>query len=177
MIWRAALLLASFVAAPLPALARQGAVSEIPAAFSECVAEYGAIESLGEPEPFGCTRAYFDSLPGSEGSTLDMASAAGRAAETADFYIDSVLLPSLLSQGQTSVNDEPPRADPGDLARQMLLRSYVRSARAAGETRCDLVYEANSEGTIRSVHAGSCAVENRDRLIGDLINLYGPQAN
>ena len=141
------------------------AEAEVPAPFMDCVASQR--REMRDPDSereFDCTRVYFESLPGSEGSTQDMAAAANQAAEAADLYIDSHLLPAIFDSRQPEAEAESP-----SFARNLLVKSYVRSARAAGETLCDLLYEKHSGGTIRSVIAGSCAIANRDELIQDLL--------
>lgn len=151
-------MLAAVAAAAQPA---DGPVTEVPRSFLACVETYRKADPV-EREPLSCTGDYLDSLPGSEGNTYEMAQAANRAAETADFYIDTMLLPALAEDGV-------------QLTRHFLYQSFVRAARAAGETRCDIHYDLNSEGTIRSVIAGGCAVRNRDRLIADLLDFEGAE--
>ena len=141
------------------------AEAEVPAPFMDCVAAQR--REMRDPESereFDCTRVYFESLPGSEGSPQDMAAAANQAAEAADLYIDSHLLPAIFDSRQPEAESGAP-----SFARNLLVKSYVRSARAAGETLCDLLYERHSGGTIRSVIAGSCAIGNRDELIQNLL--------
>jgi hypothetical protein len=140
----------------------------VPPAFLECVNEYRRTFRDEPDRSFGCTRAYLDSLPGSDGSTVDMAEASRRAADVGDFYIDNHLGAEIVLG---LAPEEGSEARSSSLTREFLLRSYVRSARASGETLCDLYYDFFSEGTIRSVMAGSCAVANRDRLIGELLSL------
>lgn len=149
--------------------AAEAAPATVPKAFLDCSNAWrSAAKEVEEPEAYRCTREHFESLPGSGGSTYDMAMASARAAETADLYIDSVLVPEInlgLSGGEEGASK------PQAITRDFLLRSYVRTARAAGETLCEIQYDYHSEGTIRSVVGGSCAVENRDRLIDDLMRL------
>ena len=151
------------------ASAAEPAPAAVPKAFLDCSNAWrAAAKEVEEPESFRCTREHFESLPGSGGSTYDMSMASARAAETADLYIDSVLLPEInlgLSGGEEGASK------PQAITRDFLLRSYVRTARAAGATLCEIQYDYHSEGSIRSVVGGSCAVENRDRLIGDLMRL------
>jgi|GEM_PF-4063200 len=172
----ALLLLVLFAVAAVPghaaaqdaASADERPLAELPKSYRDCAAAFR--RKAGESDsatPFGCTRAYYESLPGSNGSTYDMGRAAARAAEAGDLYIDSILTPEI-SQG---LEPDPDRAGSRRLTRDFLLRGYLRSARAAGEALCDIYYDYHSEGTIRSVVAGSCAVSNRDRLIGELLTL------
>jgi hypothetical protein len=162
---------ASFSQASARAPAEQAggeAGTVVPPTFLECVNDYRRAHGEESDSAFGCTRAYLDSLPGSGGSTVDMAEAARKAAEVGDFYIDNLLSPEIVLG---LVPEEGPSGRSSGLTRDFLLRSYVRSARNAGETLCDLYYDFFSEGTIRSVIAGTCAVSNRDRLIGELLAL------
>lgn len=152
-----------------PALAHaEPAGTVVPPSFLECVNQYRRERTEESDAEFGCTRAYLDTLPGSGGSTVDMAQAAQKAAEVGDFYIDNLLAPEIVL-GLTPEEGSSGRSS--GLTRDFLLRSHIRTARNAGETLCELYYDFFSEGTIRSVVAGSCAVANRDRLIGQLLAL------
>jgi hypothetical protein len=160
------------VAASVPGYAQSApepAVVTVPKPFLDCSNAWRvAAKEVEEPEAYRCTRDFFETLPGSGGSTYDMSMASARAAEAADLYIDSVLVPEIV-QGLSG--DESAGRKAQGITRDFLLRSYVRSARGAGATLCEIQYDYHSEGTIRSVVGGSCAVENRDRLIGDLMRL------
>jgi hypothetical protein len=167
-----ALLLALF-ATPLAAQESRAPepeiVTEVARSFLDCAVAYR--RSLANPDGdkrFGCTEAYLQCLPGSGGSTLDMATATARATEVADFYVDNMLFSEIVLG---LAPEEGAEGRSSNLTRHFLLQSYVRSARAAGQTLCDLYYDYFSEGTIRSVMAGSCAVANRDKLIDDLLRL------
>ena len=166
-----ALLLGAF-AASVPSSATRAAepvAAAVPKSFLDCSNAWrAAAKETEEPEAFRCTRDHFGTLPGSGGSTYDMSTASARAAEAADLYIDSVLVPEIVA-GLSG--DEEGDRKPQGITRDFLLRSYVRSARAAGATLCEIQYDYHSGGTIRSVVGGSCAVENRDRLIDDLMRL------
>ena len=159
------------VAATVPdtVSAAEPAPATVPKAFLDCSnARRTAAKESEEPDSYRCTRDYFETLPGSGGSTYDMSTASARAAEAADLYIDSVLVPEIV-QGLSG--EEGADRKPQGITRDFLLRSYLRSARGAGATLCEIQYDYHSEGTIRSVVGGSCAVENRDRLIDDLMRL------
>ena len=141
----------------------------MPKAFLDCAATFRrALAKPGPDRAFGCTAAYLQSLPGGSGSTRDMVLASGRAATVADLYVDATLFPEIVEGLEPEPQTDEQRVFP-KLSRHFLLRSYIRSARGAGETLCDLYYDYFSKGTIRSILAGSCAVANRDKLIDDLL--------
>jgi hypothetical protein len=164
-----ALVLGGLAASVHHAPANAAEPASVPKALMDCSNAYRAAAKESErPEPYRCTREHFESLPGSGGSTYDMSTTSAQAAEASDLYIDSVLLPEIVD-GLSG--DEGANRNPQWLTRDFLLRSYVRSGRAAGATLCEIQYDYHSEGSIRSVVGGSCAVDNRDRLIDDLMRL------
>jgi len=167
----AALLVWCAAASPLFAVAPKPVpnppATSAPKSFTDCVSAFKTrleADVARNISLFDCTSRLFESLPESAGSTYDMGMAANRSVEMADLYIDQVLAPDLtvILQGE---------GDGRPMSRGFMLQAYIRSARDAGESLCELVYDYFSAGSIRSVMAGSCVVANRDRLIDQLIRL------
>jgi len=161
------LLLALIAGGAIPAAAAQQAQTPLPSAipqsFTECAAEFrrtSGNDGSPPPPPFECTRVYFGDLH--PGSTYELAAAGGRAVAVGDRYIDDVLRPAIATRlAQRSSGAGGKRR----------LNAFIRLARTAGTARCALVQEIWSGGTLRVAFASSCAVQNRDALIEDLLRI------
>lgn len=138
---------------------------DIPRSFSECASRWReAATGLGDrSERFDCTRRLMEALRGAASGPNALVDAFDRAEQAARYYLEDQLQPridDLLQHGSD---------DGGTLSRTLLLQAYVREARIAAETKCDLRYDIN--GGAMSTVGASCRAEEIDRLISDLMAL------
>jgi len=139
----------------------------IPDSYAECASRFQRA-SVSEGDPplprFDCTWRYFDSL--GPVTTYDFAMAGNRSVAVGDLYIDEMLEPDI-ARRLVSRTDNDGWAE----TRRRLLSGFISAARAAGMARCAVVNDINDGGTIRIATGSFCAVENRDKLIDDLLRI------
>ena len=139
-------------------------ITAVPKSFVDCASAYARKLAADETieARFDCALRHFRGHPGFDESSYASATAGVHAAGVANLYVDEILVPMLSEQLQD---------DPKELTRGFLLRGYVRSQRAAGQSLCDIYYDMFSGGTIRSVMGSGCALGNADRLVEALLRL------
>lgn len=135
----------------------------IPQTFGDCAITFRARSASVEARrpPFDCTRRHFDSLGAS--TSYEFLVTGNRAAAVGDLYVDGVMRPAIVARLAQRANEEQ-QDNP-----ERQLDTFIRSARDAGRARCALIFDFYREGTIGVALGSDCAVENRDKLIDDLM--------
>lgn len=145
----------------------EAARREIPPSFLDCVARFRNQLQQSDSARFACTRAYLDSRPGNDGTTIEMNDARIDAVDVASTFIERRLVPEVEGRLREAVEAD---GNP-DRTFAKTIGEVVSEGSLYASSSCSIVYDALLSGTIRGIAAGNCQVRHMDDLIENLLRI------
>jgi hypothetical protein len=148
-------------------LSSEAADRPVPQSFLDCAARFHEALQQSDGARFGCTRALLDSLPGNDGTTIEMNDARITAVDVARRFVEQRLGPEVEGRLREAMaaDGNPERATAATIS------DVIGDGNRYASSSCSIVYDALISGSIRGIAAGNCQVRHMDGLIENLFRI------